>query len=82
MINSHVDKSGKVLADPWFVLDNSFSEGLASARTADHKRKGFLDIHGNWAIQPQFDGNLLFLDGLAPVYVGTTESGKWGYISR
>ena len=83
VINSHVDKSGKVLAEPWFVLTGLFSEGLASARAPDRDGKnGFIDVHGNWVIQPQFDDYKKFLDGLAPVYVGTPESGKWGYISR
>ena len=38
---------------------------------------GFIDLKGNWAIEPKFDKARAFSKNLAPVCVGS----KWGYIN-
>lgn len=59
------------------VLDIwDFNEDVAYARKGE--KVGFLDVKGNWVIEPKFDKARAFVKGLAPVNVG----GKWGYIDK
>jgi hypothetical protein len=43
-----------------------------------NKKFGFIDIHGNWVIQPAFDDVDIFVDGLARV----RNQMKWGFINE
>ncbi len=46
--------------------------------SSDGGKWGYIDKHGNWVVEPSFDGAKPFEGGLARVKVGT----KWGYINR
>ncbi|HEY0091861.1 MAG TPA: WG repeat-containing protein, partial [Flavobacterium sp.] len=41
-------------------------------------RVGFIDLKGNWVIEPKFDKAKAFVNNIAPVAVGK----KWGYINK
>jgi|SRR6267143_6936473 len=45
---------------------------------------GYLNMKGDWAIKPQFDGLTDFAEGLAAVNLGGKcgMGGKWGYIDK
>jgi hypothetical protein len=58
-----------------YLCQHDFSEGFA--RVQENKKWGFIDVSGNYAIQPQFDGARDFSEGLAAVQKGS----KWGYIN-
>ena len=65
-----------------FVLYNAqwvskFSEGLAAFMT-EEQRFGFVDIHGNVAIDALFENAMPFSDGLARV----RQDGRFGFIDR
>lgn len=57
-------------------LGQGYKEGLLAA--AKEKPCGFLDVSGNWAIEPHFDECLDFEEGVAWVRKGT----EWSAISR
>ena len=42
-----------------------------------NEKIGFIDLKGNWVIEPKFDKARAFVKNLAPVQVGK----KWGYIN-
>lgn len=76
-----VDRKGTVvtkLSDHPIRIEviGTFSEGLATASVKG--RMGYIDVRGEIAISPQFDGGSSFHEGLAAVKVGPT----WGYIDR
>jgi hypothetical protein len=71
-----VDKSGKVVIPPRFVLVNSFSEGLAAAERDG--RWGLVDKHGEWVLEPLFADIDPFSEGLARIRVGV----QFGYVDR
>ena len=43
---------------------------------------GFIDLQGNYVINPQFDLVYSFSEGLAAVQIGDWNTGKWGFIDR
>jgi len=52
-------------------------EGQTLTYAKKNDKIGFIDMKGNWAIDPKFDKAKAFNKGLAPVLVGK----KWGYIN-
>ncbi|MBN1458247.1 MAG: WG repeat-containing protein [Armatimonadetes bacterium] len=71
---------------PFPTASGGFSEGLmglqstsASSRPAiGDADKGYIDTTGAWVIEPQFNHECTFSEGLAAVCLG----GKWGYVDR
>jgi hypothetical protein len=43
---------------------------------------GFIDEHGKFAVDPQFEQTLAFSEGLAAIRTGDDKTGKYGYIGR
>lgn len=61
-------------------INGPFNEGLIAAESPGSDRWGYLDTHGQWAIQPAFRGAHPFRDELARVQ--DAETGLWGFINR
>jgi len=61
------DRAGEVAAELPFAVEK-FSEGLAAASSGEEQ--GFIDLEGNWVIEPQFDLVTPFKDSLAEVQRG------------
>ncbi|HJQ24748.1 MAG TPA: WG repeat-containing protein [Blastocatellia bacterium] len=77
----YVDVTGKLVIDKGHGWN--FSEGLAAALDRDHRKWGYIDRSGEFAISPRFltypKGYVSsFSDGLAMIEVGK----KYGYIDR
>nr|WP_315140898.1 WG repeat-containing protein [uncultured Flavobacterium sp.] len=67
--------SGKFIAiDGVDKIWDFLAQDLTYARKND--KIGFVDLNGNWVIDPKFDKAKAFNKNLAPVLVGN----KWGYI--
>ena len=88
---SYVDKKGKFLISKLpFTQIYPFSEGLARVREGGKKEPlgwsgakfGFIDKDGKVVIRVSFGDAMDFRSGLAPVRVGTAETGRWGYIDK
>jgi hypothetical protein len=87
-----IDNSGREIHRPISVRSaRSFSDGLAAVVPDRVLRLhggcaegGYIDAHGNWAIQPKFDAVSDFSEGLAAVNIGAQcgMGGKWGYINK
>jgi hypothetical protein len=87
-----IDNSGREIHKPISVgTARSFSEGLAAVVPDSVMRLhggcakgGYIDINGNWAIPPKFDGISDFSEGLAAVNVGAQcgMGGRWGYVNK
>lgn len=54
----YVDHTGKTIIDTSFLKHWSpnFSEGLAEAQSGDTKKWGYINVKGEWAIAPRFNG--------------------------
>ena len=63
-----------VLMSAAFTVAAAQPEARFSIKVAD--KFGSMDVTGKAVIEPQYDNELIFSDGLAPVWVG----GKMGYI--
>jgi hypothetical protein len=65
----YLDRAGGVAIAPRFVRASDFSEGLAAASEGERERRGYIDSHGEFAIElarsPLASGD--FHDGLAVV---------------
>ena len=89
---TYIDRSGHEILAPLSVRRaRSFADGRAlvvpdsALRTQGGCAKGgYLDMKGDWAIKPQFDGLTDFAEGLAAVNVGAKcgMGGKWGYVDK
>ena len=74
-----IGKTGKYVIEPKYLGDvysNSFADGRASVRVRSTNRYGYLDEHGEFAIEPVFSRADKFSDGLALVW----RDGKPAYI--
>jgi hypothetical protein len=58
-----------------YLCQHDFSEGRA--RVSENKKWGFIDISGNYVIEPKFEAARDFSDGLAAVQINS----KWGYVN-
>jgi WG repeat protein len=95
-----LDRTGRFIDCPFDLIDE-FSEGLAAVgvyeKPADEKSNplwrqskwGFVDTRGKLVTPIEYTAARSFSAGLAPVYVGGSDSmclgpqgGKWGYINR
>lgn len=74
----YVDKQGNVIQNRFYKNAYSFSEGLAAACDLNSEKWGFIDLNGNWKIEPQFDQAKSFVENRAAVKLGQ----KWGYIDQ
>jgi hypothetical protein len=75
------DESGKVIIEPEFTWADNFSEGLAAVSITDPalgERFGFIDIMGDFVIDPVYQKAEAYIGGLAPVY----KDWKAGYIDK
>jgi WG containing repeat len=89
---TYIDSFGHEIHRPLSVRRAaSFSDGLAAVVPDSVLRVkggcakgGYLNIKGEWAIQPQFDDLQDFSEGLAAVNLGGKcfSGGKWGYINK
>jgi hypothetical protein len=67
----YIDPTGQsLLKPPRGVLMGEFRGGLSQAYDQRLKKFGFVDISGQWAIKPQYDATLGFIQGFACVAVG------------
>jgi hypothetical protein len=72
-----VDPAGNFVSNKLVILDGvRFSEGLIAVRRAG--KLGYMDIDGNIAIAPRYDGGGSFAEGLAPVQL----EGHWTFIDK
>lgn len=72
----YIDKTGKVLIEPKFLVAGQFSEGLAPVRLSG--TYGYIDKRGEFLIPAQFDVAYSFQLGQAKVYL----NGKPYYIDK
>jgi hypothetical protein len=72
-----IDKSGKFVIPPNFVLIGRFEGELACARPKDSQQWGLINRSGTLVVSPKLDWCDGFHNGFARVQVG----GKWGYIN-
>lgn len=73
----YIDVTGRVLlSPPSDVGIGQFSCGLGPAYDFRRKKHGFIDISGEWAIKPRYDGVLGYHEGYSCVEIG----GNWGLI--
>ena len=86
---TYIDKSGREIRPPFMAAYvGNFAEGLAAVKPGTNAgacvRGGYMNVHGQWAIKPQFDELREFSDGLAAVNMGSRchAGGKWGYIDK
>jgi len=78
-----IDKKGKIVIEPRFGGQPSFSEGLAFVIIRDGGGIGFIDKTGAIALKPTFALAENFRDGLAFVYDSLdVSSSKYGYIDK
>ena len=78
-----IDKKGKIVIEPRFGGQPSFSEGLACVIIRDGGGIGFIDKTGAIALKPTFALAENFRDGLAFVYDSLdVSSSKYGYIDK
>lgn len=64
--------------DEEFLLNSSFSEGLAAVALSNHKC-GYVDKKGG-LLSVRFDSCSSFAEGLAPVRIDINMHGHWGFI--
>jgi hypothetical protein len=57
------------------------SENLIRTLDIPKQKFGFLNIKGDWEIEPEFDDAGKFIDGLSLVRYGSIESGVYGFIN-
>ncbi|HUE72526.1 MAG TPA: WG repeat-containing protein [Pirellulaceae bacterium] len=95
-----LDRTGRFIDCPFDLIDE-FSEGLAAVGVYEkpaHEKSalfwrqskwGFVDTQGKLVTPIEYTAARSFSEGLAPVYVGGSESmclgprgGKWGYVNR
>ena len=77
--------NGKIVVPPKYALIGQFSEGLASFRSPDSKKIGYIDQEGKIVIPPQFAFACDFSEGYAAVGyppMKTGEKSKMGFINR
>jgi hypothetical protein len=72
-----IDRNGRFVIQPTFLMAGSFSEGLAPAMDQQTNLWGYINTKGEWAIAPQFSKARDFSDGLAAVW----KDFQWGYIT-
>lgn len=73
-----IDRAGQnIFGETTFSAGQPFSEGMAAVKSFEGQF-GYIDLSGEYVIQPQYDYALPFSEGLAPVMVGD----KVGYINR
>jgi len=83
----YIDKTGRIVISPKFIVASDFSEGLAAVRE-DGALYGYIDETGKMVIRPQFDQACSFSEGLAAVEIGFEArggkkvAGLWGFINR
>lgn len=81
----YIDKAGRWILRPTQGVGD-FSEGLAPAQEEVTGKWGFIDIHGEYAIKPQFDDVYGFSEGLACIAKKTSPSPdsdrRYGYINH
>lgn len=77
----YINKSGKIIIQPIFIMVADFYDGLALVRDKNGKC-GYIDKNGNYVIEPIYDQAESFSEGLAAV--GKSEWGGtlWGYINK
>ncbi|GHU70878.1 hypothetical protein FACS189413_11850 [Bacteroidia bacterium] len=78
-----MDKKGNILVSPQFDEFHNCC-GDSNILIVEFKNKnlsGFMDIKGN-VIIPQFKKVKCFSEGLAGVFIGDYETGKWGFIDN
>jgi hypothetical protein len=96
----YIDRTGRIAIEPRFDLGhgefrgsfaerNFFSVGLAAvAECRDSNRRckfGFIDGSGKFVVEPQFDAEGYFRNGLASQTIRPylpAAPGQWGYIDR
>ncbi len=76
-ISGFMDKSGKITIPAQYTTTQNPHEGLILVRS-DNGEYGFVNTQGQDVINPQFDGAMLFQEGLAAVKIGK----QWGYIDH
>jgi len=70
-----------VLIEPQFYGLRPFYEGLAAAIWYNYTLLwGYIDINGDWIIEPQFTSVFGFSEGFAFVAIGQHTSREWGVI--
>ncbi|MDB6134752.1 MAG: hypothetical protein JWM59_2995 [Verrucomicrobiales bacterium] len=74
-----VNRAGEEVIPPIYAWANDYTEGLASA-AVELGKLGFIDMEGNWMIQPIYRRVWPFSNGRAPV-TGDPEEMSWGYLS-
>ncbi len=72
----YIGRQGKVVIEPRFQDAESFSEGLAAAKSGG--LWGYIDKTGNWVIKPRFLQAKPFSEGLAAVNI----HGAWGFVDK
>jgi WG containing repeat len=73
----YVNTQGTIISlNHYYLCQHNFSEGLA--RVQENKKWGFIDVTGNYVIEPRFEGARDFSEGLAAV----EKDSKWGYIDK
>lgn len=78
-----IDNNGKIIIDVKFDKINysGWNEGLAAAKdnTIDDRHYGYIDLTGQFVINPQFLVANSFHDGIAKVKM---DNNKWGFIDK
>ncbi len=70
-LTGYIDSAGDQAIPPIYPLAASFSEGRAAFSPGEEW--GYIDRNGSIVIEPAWDGVLPFRNGLARVFVGSTE---------
>ncbi len=70
--------SGKKIVDVENAKVGEVSEGLVAVQKEKDGKFGFVDLKGNYVIEPKYDRAGYFNGGLAPVM----KDGHWGYVNR
>ncbi len=85
-----MDRTGRLIVEPWFDYASSFSQGLAMIRMGPRKggKWGFINKAGEIVMQPQFSSARDFQGGCAVVSVGGTwkdgqlTRGRWAFADK
>ncbi|UCG28005.1 MAG: WG repeat-containing protein [Bacteroidales bacterium] len=73
----YINTNGELLGEgELYIIHHPFHEGLA--RTELRGNWGFIDINGNWIIQPEFERARDFSNG----YAAVRQNGRWGFTDR
>ena len=66
-----------------YINATIFQDGLAPVQSTENKRKwGYINVEGEFEIEPKFEMASYFSEGVAPVYIGDELAGEWSYIDQ